>query len=80
MLTILTSIYIYYIYINKGYKKATQNTVKDETKKDKEIASALDLDDRIYSTSKRQAFITLKDHKPNFQNAPKLQAAKPNKK
>ena len=65
--------------INKDYKKATQNTVKDITKKDKEIASALDLDDRIYSTSKRQAFITLKDHKPNFQNVQKCRLLNPTK-
>ena len=57
-------------HINKDYRKADEQTVKDITKVDKEIAAKLELEDRIYKTSRRQAFITMKDHKPNFQNTP----------
>ena len=45
-------------HINKDYKKADENTVTDITKVDKRIASELELDSRIYSTSRRQSFIT----------------------
>ena len=55
--------------IQKDYKKTDESNVKDITKKDKVIASKLEIDDRVYTTAKRQSFITLKDHKPNFQNA-----------
>ena len=35
----------------------------------KKIAEELDLSDRVETMAKRDAFITLKDHKPNFNNA-----------
>ena len=54
--------------INKEYKKGKENNVKDVTKGDKKIAEKLKLEDRIFSTSKREAFLTLKDHKENFVN------------
>ena len=38
------------------------------TKEDRRIATEFELSDRIYVTAKREAFITLKDHKPNFRN------------
>ena len=65
--------------INKDYKKSDQTTIKNITKKDKEIAANLDIDDRIYTTSHRQAFITLKDHKPNFQNVQTCRLINPTK-
>ncbi|PFX25774.1 Tenascin-X [Stylophora pistillata] len=34
----------------------------------KRIAKKLDLDERVNTTARREAFITLKDHKPNFAN------------
>ena len=49
------------------------------TKEDKKIASKLGIDDRVYKTSKREAFITLKDHKPNFKNNPKFRLLNPTK-
>ena len=65
--------------INKDYKKADEKTVKDITNVDKRIASKLELEDRVYSTSRRQAFITLKDHKPNFQNVQSCRLLNPTK-
>ena len=37
------------------------------------------MEDRIYKTSKKQAFITLKDHKPNFINKPTCRLLNPTK-
>ena len=65
--------------INKEYKKADGNVVKDINKVDKKIATELDLEDRIYSTSERQCFVTLKDHKTNFQNSPSCRLLNPTK-
>jgi hypothetical protein len=42
--------------VNKEYKKADNTTIKDINKNDKEIASKLELSDRIYTISQRQAF------------------------
>ena len=54
--------------VTKEYKKTDAKTVKKVTKGDKEIAKKLELEDRIFKTSERQAFLTLKDHKDNFIN------------
>ena len=66
-------------HITKDYKKSNKKAVDDITKADKKIATELDLDDRIYSTSKKQAFITLKDHKQNFNNNPTCRLLHPTK-
>ena len=65
--------------ITKDYKKADAEIVKDITKADKKVAAELELDDRIYCTSERQSFITLKDHKPTFQNNPSCRLINPSK-
>ena len=54
--------------VTKEYKKSTEAKTNSIFKKDQKIAKNLGLDDRIYKTSKRQAFITIKDHKPNYRN------------
>ena len=66
-------------HITKDYKKSNDKAFEDTTKKDKEIATKLELDDRIYKTSKKQAFITLKDHKQSFQNNPTCRLINPTK-
>ena len=48
-------------------------------KKDKKIVSNLEIADRVFQTSKREAFITLKDHKPHFMNSPKFRLLNPTK-
>ena len=53
--------------------------VDDTIKEDKEIAVELGIDDRVYRTTPKQAFITLKDHKPNFNNNPKVRLLNPTK-
>ena len=58
-------------HITKDYKKGNENVVDKVDKDDKHIAEKLELDDRIYAFQKRKSFITLKDHKENFENNPK---------
>ena len=65
--------------ITKDYKKANESIIKDVTKEDKAIASKLELDDRIYTTANRESFFTLKDHKDNFMNNPKVRLLNPTK-
>ena len=54
--------------VTKEYKKCKKKLVENVNKSDKLIAESLDLDDRIYAFSERDAFITIKDHKENYQN------------
>ena len=63
--------------ITKAYKKVTPNTTNPIEVEAKSIAQKLDLDDRINLTAKREAFITLKDHKPNFVNNPTCRLINP---
>ena len=66
-------------HITKDYKKTDEKAFDDNTKDDKAVATSLELDDRIYKTMKNQAFITLKDHKPNFSNKPTCRLLNPTK-
>ena len=63
--------------ITKDYKKADDKLANDITKKDKKVATKLEIDDRVYCTSKRESFLTIKDHKPNFMNNPKCRVLNP---
>ena len=63
--------------IHKEYKKSSEATVREVTKEDRRIATKLELSDRIDVTAKREAFITLKDHKPNFRNKPTCRLINP---
>ena len=65
--------------ITKDYKKATDTVEKDINNRDKIIAEDLELDDRISTSAKSEAFITLKDHKANFRNKPACRLFNPNK-
>ena len=44
-----------------------------------QLASELDISGRVDRTSENPAFITLKDHKPNFENHPKCRLINPSK-
>ena len=48
-------------------------------KESKDIATKLDIDDRVDTTAYKDAFITLKDHKPNFANNPTCRLINPTK-
>ena len=52
--------------ITKTHKKVSPTVASAIEKKTKSLVQKLNLDDRINVTAKRDAFITLKDHKPNF--------------
>ena len=65
--------------ITKDYKKADEDIINNIRKGDKEVAERLEVDDRLYCTSKRDCFITLKDHKKQFMNNPKFRLINPAK-
>ena len=65
--------------ITKSYKKTGANTLNDINREAKHIASDLGINDRTMSFPQNQAFITLKDHKENFENAPKCRLINPAK-
>ena len=57
--------------ITKSYKKTNTAAINNINKEAKCIAERLHLDDRVEQFNQREAFVTLKDHKENFQNNPK---------
>ena len=65
--------------VTKTYKKIPAKVVHSIQNKAKGIAEKLNLADRINTTAQREAFITLKDHKPNFQNNPSCCLINPSK-
>ena len=54
--------------ITKTYKKANSNITKTNNEQGKKIANKKNILDRIQVNGKEECFITLKDHKPNFEN------------
>ena len=65
--------------ITKSYKKAQPETTQAIHKQNKDIATKLGIDDRVDTTANKAAFITLKDHKPNFTNKPTCRLINPTK-
>ena len=55
--------------IQKSYKKISSTQVSTINSEAKRLAEELELEDRIDTIAQRESFITLKDHKPNFENA-----------
>lgn len=65
--------------ITQKYKIADDKVVDAIDKEANEIAAMLNLSDRIDRVAKKEAFITLKDHKENFQSRPKCRLINPTK-
>ena len=65
--------------IQKEYKKASPNEVKNVENGQRKIVVQLDLQDRVFATTRRQAFATLKDHEEQFPNHPKVRLINPSK-
>ena len=65
--------------VTKDYRVIDTKTVDDINGEAKRIADELKIADRIESHSETPAFITLKDHKPNFYNDPKCRLINPAK-
>ena len=63
--------------ITKDYKKSDESVIDDIAKDDKKIADKLEVADRMYRTSKRDSFITIKDHKQNYMNNTKCRLINP---
>ena len=65
--------------ITKEYKKAKPDTIQNLDKEDKIIADKLEIANRMYKLTKREAHITIKDHKEDFRNNPKCRLINPTK-
>ena len=65
--------------ITKNYKKSDLNRVKSVTKDQQKIAHELEIDDRVFQTSKRESYVTLKDHKEHYENSPTFRLINPTK-
>ena len=65
--------------INKDYKKASSE-VEDKINKDaKKVAKKLEVADRVFKMEKKEAVVTIKDHKPNYRNNTKTRLINPTK-
>ena len=65
--------------ITSHYKHADANMEAEVNLEARKLAEALDIADRVEVMSKSNAFITLKDHKPNFQSDTKCRLINPAK-
>ena len=65
--------------IQKNYCRANENIKNAIAMEEAEIIHNIKLQDRIETTAVREAFITLKDHKPNFHNNPTCRLINPTK-
>ena len=65
--------------ITKDYKRTNYETVDKTNAEAKKIAEKLELEDRIEQYSEAKAFITLKDHKEDFDDDPKCRLINPAK-
>ena len=60
-------------------RKSEKDTARKINIEAKQIVEQLKLDDRIEQAAEQKAFITLKDHKPNFPNNIKCRLINPAK-
>ena len=56
--------------IQKEYKKAPPAVIENIRESHSKIVTNLEIEDRVFKTTESNPFITVKDHKPNFQNNP----------
>ncbi|KAJ8043938.1 hypothetical protein HOLleu_11262 [Holothuria leucospilota] len=65
--------------ITKDYKKANPKEASNLNKEAKKLAVKLELDDRIDQLAEKEVFLSLQDHKDNFQNKPTCRLISPTK-
>ena len=65
--------------ITKTYKHGSEDNISEINNELKHIADKLSIGNRIECMKKREAFISLKDHKENFVNNPKCRLINPAK-
>ena len=63
--------------VTNDYKKTNSDKVDMINDKQKVIVTKLDLEDRVFATSQKEATITIKDHKENYQNDTKCRLINP---
>ena len=63
--------------ITKTYKKADKNQLNKIDAEAKAITKKLGIDNRVEMTARKEAFVTLKDHKDNFANKPTCRLINP---
>jgi hypothetical protein len=54
--------------IQMEYKKANPQATRDIRTSHQKIVEDLELQNRVFRTTEREPFITIKDHKPQFQH------------
>ena len=65
--------------INADYKKEDIRNVDEVIVEHKKVVTKLGLEERVFKTTSRTAFITVKDHKENYQNDTKCRLLNPTK-
>ena len=65
--------------VTKTYKKACANTRENIDKEAADIAARLDIADRMEAYAVKEPFITMKDHKDNFESRPSCRLINPAK-
>ena len=65
--------------ITKTYKKLNRAEVNSINIEAKNIAEKILIDDRVEIIAEKEAFISLKDHKPDFANHPTCKLISPSK-
>ena len=65
--------------MHKDYKKETTENAKKIDQAHKVIIRSLGLQDRVFKTTNRESFISLKDHKEGFKNTPSCRLLNPTK-
>jgi len=65
--------------ITSSYQREDNSTPMNISKEAKDIATSLKLADRINVTAEKHAYITLKDHKANFETTPSCRLINPSK-
>ena len=65
--------------ITKAYRKATNNIYSNINKEAKAVANSYEIAERVDCLPMPNAFITLKDHEPNFNTNPKCRLINPSK-
>jgi hypothetical protein len=65
--------------ITKTYKLGSDDITDDINVELKKITSNLSIADRVDTMARRNAFVTLKDHKENFDSNPKCRLINPSK-
>ena len=65
--------------IHSEYKKANPEVEQNIKRSHQKIVSKLELSSRVFETTKREPFITIKDHKQNFQQNTKCRLINPSK-